>query len=54
MKLFVVYDGRNVKMHPKKHIHKTAKSISTSNKLKEENCFILKMYYSSEHKKVDK
>ena len=21
MKLFVVYDGRNVKMHPKKHIY---------------------------------
>ena len=36
------------------HIHKTAKSKPTSNKLKEEICFILEMHYSSEQKKVDK
>ena len=29
----------------KKHIHKTAKSKPTSNKVKEEICFTLKMYY---------
>ena len=38
----------------KKHIHKTAKSKPTSNKLKEEVCFILKMHYLSEQKKVNK
>ena len=38
----------------KKHIHKTAKSKPTSNKLKEEICFILKIHYSSKQKKVDK
>ena len=37
----------------KKHIHKTAESKPTSNKL-EEVCFILKMHYLSEQKKVDK
>ena len=40
------------------HIHKTAKSESTSNKVKEEICFILKIHYSSEYsseqKEVDK
>ena len=36
------------------HIQKTAKSKSTSNKLKEEICFILKIHYSSEQKKIDK
>ena len=36
------------------HIHITAKSKSTSSKLKEEICFILKIHYSSEQKKIDK
>ena len=31
----------------KTHIHKTAKSKPTSNKLKEEVCFILKIHYQS-------
>ena len=43
-----------MKKHPKKHIHETAKSKATSNKLKEEICFTLKMHHSSEPKKVDK
>ena len=44
-----------MKKHPQEtYIHKTAKSKSTSKKLKEEICFILKIYYSSEQKKVDK
>ena len=52
-KLF--HDSRNVKKTPQEtHIHKTAKWKSTSNKLKEEICFILKIHYSSEQKKVDK
>ena len=36
------------------HMHKTAKWKSTSNKLNEEICFILKRHYSSEQKNVDK
>ena len=48
------YGSRNVKKHLKKHIQKTAKSKPTSNKLKEEICFILRMYYSLEHERVDK
>ena len=51
-KLF--HDSKNVKKTPQEtHIHKTAKSKSTSNKLKEEISFILKIHYSSEQKKVD-
>ena len=34
-------------------MHKTAKSKPTSNELKEEICFIFKMHYSLEQKKVD-
>ena len=37
-----------------RNIHKTAKSKTTSKNLKEEICFILKMYYSLEQKKTDK
>ena len=57
-KLF--HNSRNVKKAPQEsHIHKTAKWKSTSNKLKEEICFILILFlfyshYSSEQKKVDK
>ena len=48
-------DSKNVKKHPQEtHIHKTATSKSTSNKLKKEICFILKIHYLSEQKKVDK
>ena len=38
-------DGRTVKKHPKKHIHETAKSKLTSNKLKEKTCFIFKILF---------
>ena len=57
-KLF--HNSRNVKKAPQEsHIHKTAKWKSTSNKLKEEICFILILFlfyshYSSEQKKVHK
>ena len=43
-------DSRNVEKHPKKHIY----TKSTSNKLKQEICFTLKIHYSSEQKNVDK
>ena len=44
-----------MKAHPRKHIYtKQKNSKPTSNKLKEEICFIFKMHYSLEHKKVDK
>ena len=33
-----------LKKRPKKHIHKTAISKPTSDKLKEKNCFTLKMH----------
>ena len=35
------HDGRTAKKCPNKHLHKTAKSIPTSNILKEKNCFTL-------------
>ena len=48
-KLF--HDSRNVKKASQEtHMHKTAKWKSTSNKLKEEIWFILKIHYSSEQK----
>ena len=46
-----------MKKHPKKHIYTKQQNQNQpikTNKLKEEICFILKMYYSLEHKKVDK
>ena len=39
---------------PRKTYTQNSKIKSTSNKLKEEICFILKIHYSSEQKKVDK
>ena len=58
MKLFLVSWWQNCKRHDKKHIHKTAKSKSTSNKLKEKNCFTLKIHYFYNNlirvKKVDR
>ena len=40
------------KLPQETYINNTAKSKSTSKKLTEEICFILKIYYSSEQKKV--
>ena len=55
MKLFVVLWWQKCEKAPKDTpIHKTAKSKPTNNILKEEMCFILKMCYSLEQKKVDK
>ena len=51
----VFHDNKKCEKAPQEtHILKTVKSKSTSNKLKEEICFILKILYSSEQKKVDK
>ena len=57
MKLFmkvILWQQKCEKAPQETHIHKTAKSKSTKNKIKEEICFILKIYYSSEQKEVDK
>ena len=52
-KLF--YHSINVGKVPQEaHKHKTTKSKSTSNKLKDEFFFVLKIHYSSEQKKINK
>ena len=56
MKLFmkvISWQQKCEKAPQETHMHKTAKSKSTSNKLKEEISFILKIHYSSEQKKVN-
>ena len=44
------HDSRNVKKHPKKHIYTKQQNQNQP----EEICFILKIHYSSEQKKVHK